>query len=204
MFAARLSTGATLIVKSCGTHIRDGASSNQIDSLTYFLQILNLKGHQNCFNGSNGAAILLNLRQDYSALWHCGNHNLTAESPQISTSWPQTPAEEIGKLCQTQEVLIQILKAFCDGCLCSLISQGTIPDAAGNPFTNSAIAGYERQGTATLSTGEQDFVPRVLSAQWRTQSVNYLGSTCKRRCQSSHHTADSWSREESAAAALWE
>ena len=53
-------------------------------------------------------AILLNWCKDYSPLWHCGNCNLTAESPQISTRQPQTPDKAIGTLCckcYTQEVL---------------------------------------------------------------------------------------------------
>ena len=44
----------------------------------------------------------------YSELWHCGNHNLTAESPQISTRGPQTPDKGIGTpchKCHTQEIL---------------------------------------------------------------------------------------------------
>ena len=52
-------------------------------------------------------AILLNWCKDYSALRHCRNCNLTAESPQISTRRPQTPDEATWTLrasCATQEV----------------------------------------------------------------------------------------------------
>ena len=45
--------------------------------------------------------------QDYSALWHCRNYNLTAESPKISTRRPQTRDKGIGTLCHkchTKEV----------------------------------------------------------------------------------------------------
>ena len=43
--------------------------------------------------------------KDYSALWHCRNRNLTAESPQISTRRLQTP----DKAEWTQEVLKSIV-----------------------------------------------------------------------------------------------
>ena len=42
--------------------------------------------------------ILLHWCSDYSALWHWGNHNLTAENPQISTRRPETPEKAIGTL----------------------------------------------------------------------------------------------------------
>ena len=71
----------------CISVIRDYALIHKID---------HLEGHHNCICGSKVTAILLNLCKDYSALWHCGNHNLAAESPQISTRLPQTPDEEIG------------------------------------------------------------------------------------------------------------
>ena len=37
--------------------------------------------------------------QDYSALRHCRNYNMTAESPKISTRRPQTRDKWIGTLC---------------------------------------------------------------------------------------------------------
>ena len=51
--------------------------------------------------------LLLNWCEDFSALWHRGNCNLTWESPQVSTSWPQTPDKGIRTLWPkwpTQEV----------------------------------------------------------------------------------------------------
>ena len=55
MLAGPMNPGAVQIVKSCGTNIsvnvRDGASSHKIDYLTYFLEILNIKGHQHCIIG---------------------------------------------------------------------------------------------------------------------------------------------------------
>ena len=56
--------------------------------------------------------------KDYSALRRCGNCNLTAESPQISTRQPHIPDEAIRTLCAecaTQEVLKKVLMAFCTG-----------------------------------------------------------------------------------------
>ena len=45
--------------------------------------------------GSKFKAILLNWCKDYSALWHCKNCNLTAESPQISTKRPRCLLEKV-------------------------------------------------------------------------------------------------------------
>ena len=50
---------------------------------------------------------LLDWCQDYSALRHLGNCNLTWESPQVFTRRPETPDKGIGPLCGkcgTQEV----------------------------------------------------------------------------------------------------
>ena len=40
--------------------IRDGALNHEMDWLRKFLEILNLKGHQNCIIGSKFTAIFLN------------------------------------------------------------------------------------------------------------------------------------------------
>ena len=40
--------------------VEDGAFSHKIDYVTICLEILNLKGHSNCINGSRVTVILLN------------------------------------------------------------------------------------------------------------------------------------------------
>ena len=40
--------------------VKNGAFSHKIDYNTIFLEILNLKEHQNCIIGSRGKAILMN------------------------------------------------------------------------------------------------------------------------------------------------
>ena len=40
--------------------VKDGAFNHKIDYVTIFVEILNLKGHQNCITGSRVTPILLN------------------------------------------------------------------------------------------------------------------------------------------------
>ena len=71
-------------------NVGKGTLSNNIDHLQFVLQILNLKGHQNCIIGFKVMVILV---RDFSTFGNIGNLNLTSESAQISTSWFQTPEE---------------------------------------------------------------------------------------------------------------
>ena len=41
-------------------NVGNGAFSHKIDKVTFFLNILNLKGHPNCITGSRVTAILVN------------------------------------------------------------------------------------------------------------------------------------------------
>ena len=97
-----INPGAAIIVNTCGTNIsaivRDGALSQKTDCIAFFLLIINLEEHQICFVGSKVTVIFLNWCKDYSAFRNCGNCNLTAESPQISTRLAQILHKAIGTL----------------------------------------------------------------------------------------------------------
>ena len=81
--------------------------SHKIDHFTYFCRFEILKGIKIALLVQK--LRLLNGCNDYSALWHCGNCNLTMENPQISTRRHQTPDKGIVTLWPkwpTQEVFV--------------------------------------------------------------------------------------------------
>ena len=97
--------------------VRVGALSHKVDLIIFFVYFKYWKAsklHYWFNNYGIFAWICWAESRDYSPHRHCRNHNLTLESPKISTGRPQAPDKLIGPLCRKchrQKVLKKILQS---------------------------------------------------------------------------------------------